>query len=122
MSSPPGGAVIALKDAVDLLHKFITESTKVQAVTFMPLSGTRSFILGIVKSGPEGLVTVIDGNAPSSPRISFDPRLAAVIRYGDQRVLPKDALPGMFERTFVSGLTFLFPDNSMVALFECAPE
>jgi hypothetical protein len=123
MSSPqpgPGGSVVTVSEAIDLLHKFATESTKVQALLVTSDSGNSSLVSGVVRSGGEGRIGVIAGNDRKSPLIEFTPARATLIRYGDERALPAKVLPAleMFKEEFVSALTFVFPD-SFVGIFEC---
>lgn len=114
-----GGMEIGPQQALDLLHKLITESTKVQASLIVPSTGIRAFVSGILRVSPsDNIVSVVEReHDPKSPCIGFNPSNAALCRYGDERALPPPVADS-FKRDFSSALTFLFADNSVVALFE----
>ena len=126
MSSPTGGAPIGPQEASDLLHKLITESTRVQAAFIIPSSGVQAFVCGVLRTSPApnggDLVNVLEReHDPETGRLCFNPWVATSVRYGDDRVFKSnpDAL-GFFKQHFTSALTFLFGDGSSVALFEVA--
>jgi hypothetical protein len=66
------GADISEQEADDLLHKLITESTKVQAAFAGAIAGLAFLLTGILKVSP-GLVWVTAGDTLAAPHISFDP-------------------------------------------------
>jgi len=112
---------ISHSEAKDLLHKLITESTKVQGVLFNPKNGFKAFVSGTAHVSPEGGVAVIERkDDPRSSMVSFDPSKAVAIRYGDDRAIrEQDSVAAdVFRREFASGLTFLFADGSGAAIFE----
>lgn len=117
-----GGMELGPQQAFDLLHKLITESTKVQASLVVPSTGTRAFVSGVLRvSTSDNIVSVIEReHDPKSPSIGFNPSNATLCRYGDERVLPP-LVADTFKRDFSSVLTFLFSDGSVVALFELVP-
>jgi hypothetical protein len=123
MSSPTGGIPVGAQQAIDLLHKLITESTKVQAMYFNPASGVRASVWGIARLSGDGLVHVLEREHESdTPSIGFDPSLAVLCRYGDGRVLQTPDAAGFFKQHFSSALTFTFADGAILALFEFAAQ
>lgn len=117
-----GGMELEPQQALDLLHKLITESTKVQAALVVPTIGARAFVSGTLRVSPsDNTVSVLERERDlKSPCIAFKPLDATVCRYGDERVLPP-GVAGSFKRDFLSVMTFLFTDGSIIALFELAP-
>jgi hypothetical protein len=122
MPSPHGaGSDITLQDALDLLHKLSTESTKVVALLDVsPRVGASAF--GVVRAADDSTVWVTDDAVPPS-LIRFDPCLAVRRTYGDSRTIspPSEPLPRGFPR-LASSLCFVFPDGSTVCLFEPSDE
>jgi hypothetical protein len=117
MSSQGTGSPITQEEANDLLHKLITESTKVQAV-FVSGSGVTATVPGRLKSRPEGNFAVFEREEPGTPMFIFNPSFATSRRYGDNRAFsnpPPNASP-----RFTSALIFILPDGSQVALFAIA--
>jgi len=119
MSSPGAGADISPQEAYDLLNKWMTESTKVQGF-LVTANGCRASVLGTVIPLPEGGIgVVLDRNPPLTTFFEFKPGLAARLKYGDARIFPTDQIseiPGA--PTLSSSLGFVFPDDSVVTLFE----
>lgn len=119
MSSPGTGADISPEDARDLLQKMISESTRVQGVS----RGTNSItagVIGVLVAGPDGTLMVKPGSELADPFLIFDPRLATSFKYGDRRAFPPTTpLPGA--PIFDSALSLIYPDQSIVVLFEIAP-
>jgi hypothetical protein len=107
-------------EARDLLHKLITESTKVQAVLFCPVGTLNSFVSGKVYAAPNGSVVVIERDDHNSSMLGFDPAKGSSVYYGDERVVREHHNPGadLFRLEFSSGMKFSFPDGSDVAIFE----
>jgi hypothetical protein len=121
MSSQGRGSDISLQDSIDLLHKLMTEETKVVAILHVaPRLGATVF--GTVKFAPDGTFWVKDlGGIPHV--IVFDPHLAERRTYGDSRTMspiPKDFTPAL-PRVFDSALCFTFPGEGSLCLF-AAPE
>jgi hypothetical protein len=114
-----GGMELGPQQVLDLLHKLVTESTKVQASLVVPSTGTQAFVSGILRVSPsDNTVSVLERERdPKSPCICFKPSNATVCRYGDERVLPPPVADS-FRRDFSSVMTFLFADGSVIALFE----
>lgn len=112
MPSPGTGSDISEQDANDLLHKLITESTKVIAA-FNGAAVTAA-VAGLVRLDPEGRVWIT--SAPHLPAdcICFDPSRAVRRVYGDDRAFPGPP-SGL---AIKSALSFDFPDGSRMALFE----
>jgi hypothetical protein len=117
MSSPGTGAEITAQDADDLLHKLMTESTKVRAV-FISGSGVIATVAGLLKKFPSGGLAVEERPVMGGPLIIFNPALAISRRYGDDRAFP--ALLPMLGPRLNSALVFVLPDGSQLALFELA--
>ncbi|HWX53665.1 MAG TPA: hypothetical protein VN176_03640 [Verrucomicrobiae bacterium] len=121
MSSPGTGADITRQDANDILHKWVTESVKVQAA-FVSGAKVNVFIIGLIRTVPDGRLAVVERDEVGGPAILFDPSLASGIKYGDNRAFsstPRDLLahgaPDM-----VAALVFTLVDGSQIALFEIA--
>jgi hypothetical protein len=117
MSSQGTGSPITQEEANDLLHKLITESTKVQAV-FVSGSGVTATVPGLLKRRPEGDFVVFEREEPGTPMFIFNPSLATSLRYGDNRAF--SSRPPTASLRFTSALIFVLPDGSQVALFEIA--
>jgi hypothetical protein len=122
MSSQGSGADISEQEADDLLHKLITESTKVQAAFAGAIAGLAFLLTGILKVSP-GLVWVTAGDTLAAPHISFDPAQAVERKYADLRAFPgaTDTLVAAGAPRFASALVFVFPDRSQLSLFEIEP-
>ena len=117
MSSRGTGADITLGEANDLLHKLITESTKVQVV-FASGPGVVATVAGVLKLVPDGSVCVTERNEVGTPLIIFKPEAASSRTYGDNRAFPGKTFPG--GPFLSSALVFIFRDGSQIALFEMA--
>jgi hypothetical protein len=119
MPSPGTGADISAQDANDLLHKLITESTKVQAAFAGVIPGLAFSLSGVLKVSPDkGLVWVTAGGL-TGPHFSFDPSQATLRKYGDLRAFPQtsDADRAAGAPRFTSALVFVFGDTSQLSLF-----
>ena len=119
MSSRGTGADITPGKAIDILHKLITESRKVQ-VAFMSGPGVIASVAGIPKLLPDGSVCVADRNEVGAPIILFKPEAASSHTYGDSRAFLNATVLG--GPSLSLALVFLFPDGSQIALFEIARE
>ena len=121
MSSSEGtGAPISLQDSLDLLHKLSTESVKVQAIYRAAEGGIRASTSGFVRRAPDDTLWVMyDPECARSPFVGFDPALAVVRKYGDERAL-MDGGETPFGIRFRSALGFVFIDGSKLSIFECA--
>jgi hypothetical protein len=112
---------ISPEDAALILHKWITESTKLQASFVGESSGVFTVVTGLLKVGPDKTLVVLGGEEsnPETPNIRFNPLLPSVLRYQDARAV-KEHPPAFefFSRTFVAALSFTYPDGSVLALFE----
>jgi hypothetical protein len=119
MSSQGSGADISEQEADDLLHKLITEATKVQAAYAGAIAGLAFLITGILKVSP-GLVWVTAGDTLTSPHISFDPTQAVARKYADLRAFPgaTEKLAAVGAPGFASAPVFVFRDGSQLSLFE----
>jgi hypothetical protein len=112
------GSNISAQDAIDLLHKLITESTKVQAV-FVGRGSVSSGVIGLVRIDPDGLVWVKEGTRVDEAFIRFDPTAATSFKYGDNRAFPPVTVANAPRLS--SAVCFIYPDGSQVLLFEIAP-
>lgn len=119
MSSPGTGADISERDAADLLHKLITESSVVQAL-FLGHGSVATGLVGRVFVGPDRLIWVRRGEDRTEPFLRFDPSAAVGFKYGDTRAFPDIPIPG--DLRLASALIFLFSDGTQMALFEIATE
>ena len=118
MVSSGTGAVISREDAVDLLHKLITESTKVQAM-FVGRGGTGACVQGTVSSPKEGMVLISERQRPDGASLFFGLKDVSSFRYGDNRAFP--ASTGIAGTPILSSaLCFVYPDDTSVSLFEIA--
>lgn len=113
------GADISERDAADLLHKLITEQSRVQAL-FLGHDSVASGLVGRVFIGPDHLVWVRHGEQRSEPFLRFDPAAAVGFKYGDTRAFPDIPIPG--DLRLASALIFLYSDQTQMALFEIAEE
>jgi hypothetical protein len=116
MPSSGTGSDITLQDAMDLLHKLMTEFTKV--VASLSVSSARATVVGTVKIAEDGTFWVTDNGKPVPSVIAFDPRLAVRRTYGDDRTL--SPLPeGSPENSprFASALCFDFGNGTQLCLF-----
>jgi len=109
------GADISERDAADLLHKLITESSRVQAL-FLGRDSVATGVLGRVFVGSDRLVWVRSGQDRSEPFLRFDPAAAVGFKYGDTRAFPNIPIPG--DLHLASALIFIFADQTQMALFE----
>jgi hypothetical protein len=121
MSSPGTGSDISLSVTMDLLHKLITESRKVHAFFACPSLAITATLSGVVRvRASDKTLWVMDLDDPVfGPKLSFNPSLAVVRKYGDSRAFPQppEGMP-----TFSFALSFLFEDGSHLGLFESERE
>jgi hypothetical protein len=122
MDSAPSPSPMTPQEASDLLHKFITESINVHVMFFAPASDVRLFIRGFVEALPDGTFRLAQDKDPASPRVFFDPRRSSGARYGDGRAFAGTPPEGFFKKDFSSALIFLFPDGSVLVLFEVSDQ
>jgi hypothetical protein len=103
-----------------MLHKLLTESTKIKAVfarSAYPQLGMLppvASVTGTLRPGPAEMLTVSPDMSFDSI-LTFDPRAATSVRYGDDRVLPSQDAPG--SPRLLSGLIFSY-EGYLVVLFE----
>ena len=122
MSSQGTGSLISPSDANDLLHKLITESTKVQAAFGGVVPGLAAVVTGVLKISPDtGVIWVTGGNPLFASQLAFDPEQATARTYGDLRAFgaTAQAIETGAPRV-VAALAFVFADNSQLTLFEMA--
>lgn len=118
MSSQGTGSPITPDVAMDLLHKLITESIKVQA-SFGSGVGVFAAVAGFVKVRPDGAIAVIPPDAtPGSAVLGFNPSEVTLWTYADDRALPNGGttLPGA--PNISSAICCLLRDGSQFAIFE----
>jgi hypothetical protein len=110
---------ISMQDALDLLHKLRTESTKVLAVFLRhgPSSGARATagVVGVVW-GADGLFAVSTRSDFKESFLGFHPKLASSFKYGDDDRIVGNLLPTW--PSPYSVLSFCYDDECIVALFE----
>jgi hypothetical protein len=103
----------------DLLLKLITESTKVQAMFSHPSVGVRAIMSGSITIAPFGGLWVVERPGDSmGSTLTFDPSMAVVRKYGDERSIDDAELFGSFQQHFSSALSFAFADESSFIIFE----
>jgi len=117
MSSSGTGARITKEEATDLLHKLITESTKVQAA-FGSGAGVVATVAGITKLGPDGSIAVMPKDAVvGAPTLSFKLSEVVVYTYADARAMPDNGRTTPDGPTFSFALCFVLRDGSQFSLF-----
>src|ERR1700722_7802877 len=116
MSSQGTGSDISRQDATDLLHKLITESTKVQAM-FVGRGGVTASVRGTVSCPRDGAVMVSERRGPTDAALCFGLKDVSTFKYGDNRAFPgSSAVPGTPHLS--SAICFVYPDGAQVVLFE----
>jgi hypothetical protein len=114
-------ADLSPQEASDMLHKLLTESTRIKAVLARngyPQTGIKqpaAWVVGKLRSGDAGRLMVCPDTGCDDFAIVFEPGKASSVKYGDERVLTAPENSG-----FQSVLTFYYGDH-LVALFD-APE
>jgi hypothetical protein len=106
----------------DLLHKLLTESTKLQALFSCSAGGVRAIVRGVLRIAPDNTLWVVEPDRNTSgPMLTFDPSLAVVRKYGDERSM--EGRPEfIFGLHFSSALSFVFADGSSFVLLEINEE
>jgi hypothetical protein len=117
MSSEGTGAPISQQDAMDLLHKLMTESTKVVANFRCSDGRVKASVVGLIRSAPDGALWVVDPEVPLGSMLSFDPSLFTVRKYGDGRSM-LDGGETPFGTRIRSLLTFVFAEGSTLGIFD----
>jgi hypothetical protein len=123
MDSSGTGSDISEQVLADLLHKLITESTNVQA-SFMSSTGRVEFTMrGFLRLNSDGTFKVgeTDGNA-TDPVLKFDPFLAVIRKYGDERSMGDDKGESPFGVRFSSVLTLRFDGGAILGLWAIRQE
>ncbi len=114
MSSSGTGARITKEEATDLLHKLITESTKVQSA----FGSGAGAVAGITKLGPDGSIAVMPKDAVvGAPTLSFKLSEVVVYTYADARAMPDNGRTTPDGPTFSFALCFVLRDGSQFSLF-----
>jgi hypothetical protein len=125
-------ADISLVDALDLLHKFVTEATPVRAVIsrFTTARGTvppAAAVVGVLRTGAQVLtgvaedlfVVVPEGkmspNGTLNDFVVFNPAQARSIKYGDERLFTPSQL-AIFP--LISGVSFIYSNELIVSVLE----
>ena len=111
-----GGSDISRQEASDLLNKFVTEKTKVQAV-FVGISSLGAGLIGLLYAFEDGTVVVKNNLEVDGPFLRFDPGAAVSFRYGDNRALPNAKVTSR-SLSVPSALAFIYPDQTLVSLSE----
>src|SRR5712675_332379 len=112
MSSQGTGSDISRQDAMDLLHKLITESTKVQAM-FVGRGGVTTAVRGTVNFPQDGVVLVSERRSPTDASLCFGLKDVSTFKYGDNRAfLGSSTVPGTPHLS--SALCFVYPDGAQV--------
>jgi len=104
------------QEAIDLLHKLRTDSTKVQAAFLVPGSHITVHVRGLV-TPHEDTWEIGGGTDSASPSLQFDFRWANGASYGDRRAFSGTPHESFFDFGFSSALAITFPD-SVLMLFE----
>ena len=118
MSSHGTGSDISRQEANDLLHKLITESTKVQGM-FVGRGGVRTAVRGTVSCPQDGVVLISERRSPTDASLCFGLKDVSGFKYGDNRAFPgSSSVPDTPHLS--SALCFVYPDGAQVVLFEIA--
>jgi len=106
---------------MDLLHKLITESTKVQA-SLLGVSHVEVCVAGTVEMDATGRVFVRTGTEPGDSFLAFSPEDAESRIYADpvSRGAPPRFSPPRGGPALESMLCFVFPGGFVVSLLEVA--
>jgi hypothetical protein len=117
MSSSP----LKPQELNDLLHKLITESTKVEAIFSCPPSGLSGSVSGFLRVDSNGGHSVSERDEPKNVFLLFDPSRAVDVRYGDRRAFKDSpAKLDFFTQNFASSLSLTFVDGTRLLLLEVA--
>jgi hypothetical protein len=124
MSTPRTPTELSSQEASDLLHKLLSESTRIKAVLIFngfPQNGVwppTAQLTGTLQKLPEEMLTVLSDDGGITASLTFDPRAATSVTWGDGRVLPSPSTPAVpgFPR-ILSGLFFKYEVYAVV-LFE----
>src|ERR1700691_445580 len=117
MSTPGTAAELSPQEASDLLHKLLTEGTKVKAVFArkgnpVGMSPPVAWVTGTFRLGHAGILMVSPDADGRDFALTFEPRAAASVRCRDKRVLRAPE-----HSRLLSGLIFSYEDY-LVVLFE----
>ena len=107
---------ISRQEASDLLHKLVTEKTKVQVV-FVGISSLGAGLIGFLFPQADGTLLAKSDLEPDGPFLQFDPGAAASFRYGDHRALAQAKVTSQAVRV-ASALVFIYPDKTLISLLE----
>ena len=121
MSSPRTGAVIDAEEAKLLLHRWIDDSTKIRALFASgSIPGLTFTLVGFLATVPDTeVVSVTQDGSLSGPHLRFDPTLATLRTYGDDRAFgPPPPEMAILARPPAEALAFVFGDASQIAIFE----
>lgn len=108
-------AALTPQEAIDLLHKLRTDSTKVQAAFLVPGSDVTAYVRGLVSFHEDGWV--IGGGTDAAPSLHFKFEHTTGASYGDRRAFSGTPHEGFFDFGFSSALAIYFPD-CVLMLFE----
>jgi hypothetical protein len=108
------------QEANDVLQKLMTESTRVQLL-FFTSSNVWSGAQGKLLRFKDGRVGLKQGEGFSAFTLIFDPRKAIARVWADAKLFPVPAhLADAGAPSVESALCFIFPDKSMIGVFELA--
>jgi hypothetical protein len=121
MSSLGAGSDISVQVLADLLHKLMTESTKVQANFTCSGCGVNSVVGGVLRLEAGGFCWIVERESEFGPVLRFDPSLAVRRTYGDERSMA-DSGESPFGFRFTSAICLVFGDDSRLMLFAVKEE
>ena len=122
-SSSGAGSDISPQEALDLLHKLITESTRVLCALRIGRTDFRATGYGVVRVAPDGRMIVFSSPDLTVPKcIQFDPALAIRRTYGDERSIGEHPPALQNLPRLKSELCFAFENDTSVCLFEIDEE
>ena len=106
-------------EAREHLHRFITESIKVEA--FFAGNGIDASVVGLLRLNPDGQYCVKQAGA-SGAHLSVNPKNFSAGKFADKSSVPELSPLGVLVPLdeFSSALTFKMKDDSVFSLFEIA--
>jgi hypothetical protein len=121
--SSGAGSDISQQEAFDLLHKLITESTKVLCLLRVGRTGFGATGYGVVRVAPDDTIMIFSNPDSTVPEcIQFDPALAIRRTYGDERSMLEHPPALKNSPRLKSALCFAFENDTRVCLFELDQE
>jgi hypothetical protein len=116
MLGPGTASEISRAMAEDLLSKFITESTKVQAM-LVGRGGVTAAVQGTLSSPQQGTVVISQRKSATDASLTFGLDDVSKFMYADSRAFPSfSGIPGT--PNLRSAILFAYPDGVQIGVFE----